>query len=213
MNACRLFLLTPRLTLAAVQPFVERFAEAVRAGEAASALVRLAPGSEGDAKRILAPLTEIAVANDCALLIENDARLAARLGLDGVHIMGAGSDLEAAIDSLHPDRIVGAGNLRLRDEAMVAGEAGADYVMFGEPRHDDWTPAAEDTLERVGWWAEIFQTPCIGYAVTIEDAAALAAAGADFVALCDAIWSVQSPAEAATKAVLAMAAASAGNAD
>ena len=61
-------------------------------------------------------------------------RLAARLGADGVHVAGAGEELDAAIKRLKPERIVGAGSLRTRDEAMTAGEMGADYVMFGEPR-------------------------------------------------------------------------------
>ena len=38
---------------------------------------------------------------------------------------GAGEALEAALESLKPERIVGAGGLRMRDEAMTAGEKGA----------------------------------------------------------------------------------------
>ena len=206
---CRLYLLTPRLTLADAPEFAPRFAEAVKAGAAASALVRLAAGSEGDAKRIAAPLVEIAVANDCALLIEHDARLAPRIGADGAHIAGVGPEFEAALHTLHPDRIVGVGALRLRDEAMSAGELGADYVMFGEPRRDDWTPPAEETLERVSWWADIFETPCVGYAATLETAGALAQAGADFVALSDVIWQAPSVGEAAREAARLIAAAGA----
>jgi len=203
----RLYLITPRLTLADVEPFAKHFAAACKAGQAASALVRLAPGAEGDAKRILAPLIPIAAAEDVALLIESDVRLAPRIGADGVHIAGAGAELEAAIDSLQPERIVGAGFLRLRDEAMNAGEAGADYVMFGEPRRDGWIPPEEETLDRVAWWAEIFETPCVGFAETLDAAATLAAAGADFVALEAAIWSAPSPEEAARQAAKGIAAA------
>ena len=60
--------------------------------------------------------------------------------------------------------------------------------MFGEPGRDGVAPPLEATLERVGWWAEIFETPCVAYAARLEDVAALAAAGADFVALGDAVW-------------------------
>ena len=70
---------------------------------------------------------------------------------------------------------------------MAAGEAGADYVMFGEPARGV-APPLEATLERVGWWAEIFQTPCVAYAASLDDVAALAAAGADFIALGEAVW-------------------------
>jgi len=188
--ACRLYLITPPLRLADLDDFAPRFVAALRAGDVASALARLAPGAEGDAKRIVGRLAEISNAADVALLVERDARLAARAGADGAHVDG--EQVAEAVASLHPDRIAGAGHLRLRDDAMSAGEAGADYVMFGEPRPDGWIPPLEETLERVEWWAEIFQTPCVAFAATLEAVEPLARAGADFVALGDAVWSAPS---------------------
>ena len=61
--------------------------------------------------------------------------------------------------------------------------------------------------ERVGWWAEIFETPCVAYAENIAAVAALADAGADFVALGDAVWASPSPFEAARAAEAALAGA------
>jgi thiamine-phosphate pyrophosphorylase len=181
MSNARLYLLTPALNAADLAAFAPRFAEALAAGDVASALVRLAPGAE--ARRIVAALLEIAAARDVALLIEHDARLAARLGVDGVHV-GNGQVAEA-VESLKSQRIVGAGGLKLRDDAMSAGEAGADYVMFGEP---GVLPSFEATLERVSWWAEIFEAPCVGYAASLDEVAPLADAGADFIALDGAVW-------------------------
>jgi thiamine-phosphate pyrophosphorylase len=207
-DPCRLYLLTPRLRLADLDAFVARFAVAVSSGDVASALARLAPGAESDGKRIIGRLMEIAAAADVALLVEHDARLAARAGADGAHVEA--ERLADAISSLQPERIVGAGGLRLRDDAMSAGDAGADYVMFGEPRPDGWTPPLEETLERAEWWAEIFQTPCVAYAGTLEAVTPLAEAGADFVALGDAVWSALSPEaavrEATRRAVAAVSA-------
>ena len=54
--------------------------------------------------------------------------------------------------------------------------------MFGEPRRDGSIPPLADVVDRVDWWAEIFQTPCVAYAARLADVAPLAAAGADFVA-------------------------------
>jgi thiamine-phosphate pyrophosphorylase len=183
MSEARLYLITPALSAADVDAFCPRFAAALAAGDVASALVRLSPGA--DAKRVVAPLMQIAAAQDVALLIEHDARLAARLGVDGVHV--AGAEVVDAVESAKGERIVGAGDLPLRDDAMAAGEAGADYVMFGEPV-GGVAPTLEWTLERVGWWAEIFEAPCVAYAADLAAVAPLAAAGADFVALGDAIW-------------------------
>jgi thiamine-phosphate pyrophosphorylase len=201
--SCRLYLLTPRLRLADLDGFAPRFGAALAAGDVASALARLAPGAEVDAKRIIARLVEIAAAADVALLVENDARLAARAGADGAHVEGP--ELAQAISSLQPERIVGAGQLRSRDDAMNAGEAGADYVMFGEPRPDGWTPPLAETLERVSWWAEIFQTPCVAFAATLEAVAPLAEAGAEFIALGDAVWGDAAPEAAVTEATRVIA--------
>jgi thiamine-phosphate pyrophosphorylase len=206
---CSLYLITPLLQAADAKAFAKVFAEVLDAAAIACALVRFASVSQGDAKEIVAPILRVALAADCALLIENDARLAARLGADGVHVAGASADLEAAIESLKPERIVGAGSLRTRDEAMAAGEMGVDYVMFGEPRNDAAKMAPQSLAERVGWWAEIFETPCVAYADTIAAAGELADAGADFVALGEAIWGRPSPSEAAREAQALVAGAGA----
>lgn len=206
---CSLYLVTPRLARSESAAFAQSFAAVLAATSVASALVRLAPGAEGDAKTIVSPLIAAASARDCALLLEKDARLAARLGADGVHVEGAGDALEEALDSLKPERIVGAGGVAGRDEAMAAGEMGADYVMFGEPYGGRPAAQLESLLERVAWWAEIFETPCVAYAESIEAAGALARAGADFVALGDAIWLSASPPDAMRQAAELVARASA----
>jgi thiamine-phosphate pyrophosphorylase len=196
---CSLYLVTPPLSAAGASAFGEIFAGALEAAPIACALVRLASGSQAHAEAIVAPLLRPARSADCALLIENDPRAAARLGADGVHVAGVGEDLVAAIKRLKPDRIVGAGSLPTRDEAMTAGEMGADYVMFGEPRGGAQTVGLASLVsltEQVAWWAEVFETPCVAFAQTIEAAGTLADAGADFVALGDAIWGSSSPSAA-----------------
>jgi thiamine-phosphate pyrophosphorylase len=199
---CSLYLVTPLLSAAEADAFGKRFAEALEAAPVACALVRFAPGSEVHAKAIVGPLLRSARDADCALLIERDTRLAPRLGADGVHVAGSGPDLVEAVKSLKPERIVGAGRLRTRDEAMSAGEMGADYVMFGEPHEGAQTVGLASLVsltERVVWWAEIFETPCVAYAEALEAAQALAEAGADFVALGDAVWNGSSSPAAAVR--------------
>jgi thiamine-phosphate pyrophosphorylase len=196
---CSLYLVTPLLSAADAHAFGEIFAGALGAAPIACALVRFASGSDAHAEAIVAPLLRSARSADCALLIENDARAAARLGADGVHVVGVGEGLDVAIKRLKPGRIVGVGSLFTRDEAMTAGEMGADYVMFGEPRGGAQTTGLASLVsltERVAWWAEVFETPCVAFAQTVEVAGTLADAGADFVALGDAIWAASSPAAA-----------------
>lgn len=196
----QLYLFTPALRADDLDAFAPILASALQAGDVACVLARLAPGAEGDARKIVTRLVEIAAGAGAALLVDNDPRLAARVGADGAHISGAGAALSEALASLKPERIVGAGLLRTRDDAMSAGEVGADYVMFGEPRRDGFTPPADETIERVEWWAEIFEPPCVAYAAALENIAPLADAGADFVALGEAIWNAPAPLEALAQA-------------
>jgi thiamine-phosphate pyrophosphorylase len=106
---------------------------------------------------------------------------------------------------MKPDRIAGVGGLSSRHDAMLAGESGVDYVMFGGLDSEDDSAAI---VERTAWWAEIFTLPCIAYARTLDDVAPLAAAGADFIALDDAVWEhPQGAAAAVEAAMLALATA------
>jgi len=199
-----LYLMTPFLTLEQADRLAETFAALLGVVPVASALVRVAPGAEGDARAIVAPIQMSAVKANCAVILENEPRLAMRLGMDGVHVAGAGHELDWAIQNLKPEHIVGAGALRTRDEAMSAGEKGADYVMFGEPRAASPPMPLDLLIERVGWWSEIFEVPCVAYGKSIDSCRALAVAGADFVALGSALWEAPSPIEAAKQAFAAI---------
>jgi thiamine-phosphate pyrophosphorylase len=117
-----------------------------------------------------------------ALILDGQPELVARAGADGAHLTGLAA-FEAAVGSLKPERIAGAGGLATRHDAMVAAERGADYVMFGEPETDGTRPAFDAVVERVAWWAELFEPPCVAFAADSDEVAALAGAGADFVAI------------------------------
>jgi thiamine-phosphate pyrophosphorylase len=85
---------------------------------------------------------------------------------------------------------------------MVAGES-ADYVLFGEPDAAEESPSTEAIAERVAWWAEVFEPPCVVYAATIEDARNFATAGADFVLVDNLVWDDKRGARAALMDVYA----------
>jgi thiamine-phosphate pyrophosphorylase len=133
---------------------------------------------------VIAP---IAAKKDTALVLDGHAEIVARGGADGAHLTGpeAFSD---ALDSLKPDRIAGSGGLPSRHDAMFVAERGADYVLFGDLDDDGGRPAFDAIIERIAWWAEVFEIPCVGYAASRDEIALLAAAGADFVAVGDFIW-------------------------
>lgn len=205
----RLYLLTPPLGDA--RAFAPELEAAMGAGDVACVLVSFDSADEGDAKKVLQILAPLVQGRDAALVIDGDPRMAARHGADGVHVKGSGEALGAALEDAitrcRPDRIVGAGGLRSRDDAMSAGEHDVDYVMFGEPASDGWSPPAEQVLERASWWIEIFNVPCVAYAASLGDVAALAEARVDFIALRDAVWNdPRGPAAAVGEAQAAIAA-------
>ena len=122
-----------------------------------------------------------------ALLLDGHVELVARAGADGAHLAGIAA-LEQALPSLKPDRIAGVGALATRHDSMVAGELGADYVLFGEPDAKGARPSTGAVAERIGWWAELFEPSCVGYAASHEEASEFVIAGADFILVDDMIW-------------------------
>src|SRR5207253_10065755 len=89
-----------------------------------------------------------------ALLLDGHVELVARAGADGAHLTGI-TALEEALPSLKPDRIAGLGGLATRHDSMLAGELGADYVLFGEPDARGQRPLMDAIAERLQWWDEL----------------------------------------------------------
>lgn len=182
-DAPRIFLITP--PVADDRRFAPLLEAAVAATDIACVLLRTAGRDDGEVKAIIRALAPIAQRGGAALLVDRDPHLAARVDADGVHIDRVGPALEDAIAALQPGKIVGAGALANRDEAMQAGEAGVDYVMFGGPESEE---SHESVRERAAWWADIFNVPCVAYARHPDLAVTLARTGAEFVALCEGLW-------------------------
>jgi len=182
----------PRLYLAT--PLVDNPASLVASlpallagADVAAVLVRLKPT---DQRTMISRVKALAPAiqdSGAALLLDGHVELVARAGADGAHLTGIAA-LEEALPSLKPERIAGAGGLTTRHDSMAAGEAGADYVLFGEPDKNGQRPSVAAIGERLEWWAELFEPPCVGFAVSPEEAYEFAAAGADFVLVGDFIW-------------------------
>jgi len=191
----------PRLYLATSEvddpsQLASQLPELLAAADVAAVLVRLKQTDQRtmiSRAKALAPAIQNAGA---ALLLDGHAELVARAGADGAHLADLAA-LEDALPSLKPDRIAGVGGLATRHDSMAAGEKGADYVLFGEPDANGQRPSAEAIAERLQWWEELFEPPCVGFAVSREEAAEFAAAGADFVLVGDFIWADPRGAKAA----------------
>src|SRR5471032_2136274 len=157
------------------------------AADVAAVLLRLKPTDQRTMISRIKALAPVIQDHGAALLLDGHVELVARAGADGAHLTGIEA-MEEALPSLKPDRIAGVGGLSTRHDSMAAGEAGADYVLFGEPDAAGQRPSTEAIAERLQWWAELFEPPCVGFAATCEEAREFAAAGADFVLVGDFIW-------------------------
>ena len=157
------------------------------AADVAAVLLRLKPTDQRTMISRVKTLAPVIQDGGAALLLDGHVELVARAGADGAHLTGIEA-MEDAMPTLKPDRIAGVGGLATRHDSMAAGEAGADYVLFGEPDAKGQRPSVEAIAERLQWWAELFEPPCVGFAASREEAHEFAAAGADFVLVGDFIW-------------------------
>jgi len=182
----RLYLVTQWLDDSAIA-FARDIGTVLAAGDVAAVLLRLAEADERALINRAKAVAEAVQKRDVALLLDGRPELVARVGADGAHLTGIAAYTEAA-GALKPDRIAGVGGLHSRHDAMLAGEAHADYVMFGEPDRRGNRAALDDVLERLNWWAELLEPSCVGYAASQDEIRPLVQAGADFIALGDWIW-------------------------
>ena len=184
----RLYLITPpAIDLA---PFSESLAEALAGGDVACLQLRLKDLPNEAIRQATEALMPIAQSHDVAFLINDDARLAAELGADGVHVGQQDTPFDEARHLLGDDRIVGITCHDSRHLAMEAGEQGADYVAFGAFfASSTKTPKFHAEPELLTWWQDIMEIPCVAIGgITVDNCRPLIDAGADFLAVASGVW-------------------------
>lgn len=187
MNRPRLFLVTPPVFDPA--EFAPKLKEALSGGDVACVLIYMPQASSKVLQDTASQLVPLIQDGGAAALIYGDTQVAGRTGADGAHIETSLEDVKLAVESLQPERIVGAGGTKLRHEDMEFAETGIDYLFFGKLDLDEREEAHPKTLDRAQWWAELFETPCVALAGnTIASVEGAAETGADFIALKDAVW-------------------------
>ncbi|MCF1504172.1 thiamine phosphate synthase [Afifella sp. H1R] len=176
---------------------VEALETALAAAPVAAVLITASP-SETETEARARRLVPVIQAAGAAALLENFTRAAGHVGADGVHIANGHQNLVIAAESFRPQRIVGAGKLKTRDIAMLAGELDIDYLFFGEPDGDSHDEPHPKALALAEWWASMMEVPAVIMAgASLETLPQAVATGAEFVALRRAVWEApDGPAEA-----------------
>jgi thiamine-phosphate pyrophosphorylase len=184
---CQLYLISP---LEVGGAFPDRLARALDAAQVAAFQFRVKGVDQHQAAALAEPLQRICAERDVAFIVNDSIALAKRLGADGVHLGQEDGDPREARRVLGPGAQIGVTAHDSKHLAMEAGEAGADYVAFGafyptttkEVRH-----RADPSI--LGWWSTLFELPCVAIGgITPDNARPLIEAGADFLAVCGAVW-------------------------
>ena len=180
---CRLVLIAPKG--AAPQVLVD----ALSGGDVASLILPQWEMDDDAFQRHAEAVVPAAQGAGVAVMIAGEARIAMRVGADGVHVDEGKRALGETIDKHQAKLMVGAGGATTRDEALELGEARPDYIFFGRFGYDLKPEPHPRNLKLGQWWAEMVALPCIvlggGQLSSVID---VASTGADFVALSAAVF-------------------------
>jgi thiamine-phosphate pyrophosphorylase len=196
---CQLYLVSP---LDVGGAFADRLAAALDAGPVAAFQFRVKDVDQHEAARLAEPLQRLCAERDVAFIVNDSMALAKRIGADGVHLGQDDGDPREARLLLGPAAQIGITCHDSRHLAMEAGEAGADYVAFGA----FFPTATKEVRHRpdpsiLSWWATLFEIPSVAIGgITPENGRVLVEAGADFLAVCGAVWNHPDGPAAAVKA-------------
>lgn len=188
--ACQLYLLSP---LDVGDGFPDRLAAALDSGPVAAFQFRVKDVNEHEAARLAGPLQRVCADRDVAFIVNDSAGLAKRIGADGVHLGQGDGDPREARALLGPAGQIGVTCHDSRHLAMEAGEAGADYVAFGSFFPTKTKPVTHRPDPSIlSWWAALFEIPSVAIGgINPDNGRALVEAGADFLAVCSAVWQHQ----------------------
>ena len=124
------------------------------------------------------------------VLMNDRPDLAAQCGADGAHIGQDDMDFFSSRELLGGDAIIGVTCHNSRELAFEAAQAGADYVAFGA-FFDTPTksPKFRAELEILQWWHQAVEIPSVAIGgITVDNAAQVIEAGADFIAVSSGVW-------------------------
>jgi thiamine-phosphate pyrophosphorylase len=186
-GACQLYLISPPSIDAG---FADRLKAALDGGPVAAFQLRLKGRDDHAIARAAEPVQRLCADRDVAFIVNDSIALAKRLGADGVHLGQGDGDPREARALLGPSAQIGVTCHDSRHLAMEAGDAGADYVAFGSffpTTTKEVTHRPDPSI--LGWWSRLFELPCVAIGgITPENGRVLVEAGADFLAVCNAVW-------------------------
>jgi thiamine-phosphate pyrophosphorylase len=182
-NRCRIVLIAPPGATAA------RILSALEGGDIASLILPAGELDDATFQALAEAIAKPAQAAGVAVVVAGDSRIAGRVHADGIHVEVPKRELADTIERLDGRMMVGAGGIKTRDDALELGEERPDYVFFGRFGYDTTPEPHPRNLALGAWWAQMIEIPCIVMGGSdIASVEAVAATGAEFVALSNAVF-------------------------
>ena len=226
-HSAQLYLISPPTV--GISAFKESLAAALSAGNVGAFQLRLKQADDDSIKHAIRELMPVCRDAGVAFIINDRPDLCAEFSCDGVHIgqedlintsaiaswraheapleADSRATMAAIRDMVGDDAVIGVTCHASKHLAMEAGEAGADYVAFGafypttsKPAEKlaKWGTPTTDILE---WWHAYMTLPCVAIGgINPNNCSQLIQAGADFIAVINAVWNHPQGPAAAVKA-------------
>lgn len=167
-------------------------AEVALALEGGAVAIQYRVKSDDPARRrdAASKLKALCGAHAVPLIVNDDIELAASVGADGVHLGRDDPALDAARNRLGPDAIIGVSCYASLERAIEAERAGADYVAFGRFFPSATKPGAPPcSLSVLEAARDRLSVPVAAIGgITADNGAALVDAGADLLAVIEAVF-------------------------
>ena len=193
MTDCSLYLVSPpAITLASFMPEVE---EALGLGAVKAFQLRLKNASDVQIFEAAAKIQPICQKYSIAFILNDRVDLVKKCSADGVHLGQEDMSVAEARKILGEEFVIGATCHASRDLAIDAASAGANYVAFGAffptisksaEKIEKWGVPKPEILE---FWSTATEIPCVAIGgITPQNCKPLIDAGADFIAVINAVW-------------------------
>lgn len=173
-----------------IKTFAPRLEAVLKTGLVSVFQLRLKDYPKNEIIKIAHEVKKICAQNNCLFIVNDSPEIAWEVGAGGVHL-GEGDGLVSEVRKKSPQNfVIGASCYNSRHLAMEAAEQGADYLAFGAffPTSTKIVKAKAE-IEILEWASEMLNVPIVAIGgINEKNAASLAKAGTDFVAVISSIW-------------------------
>jgi thiamine-phosphate pyrophosphorylase len=156
-------------------------------------IVQYRDKSRDSLRRLAQARAMLALCNryDATLIINDDVELAASINAHGVHLGGDDAPLQEARRRLGPRAVIGASCYNRLELAIQAQQQSADYVAFGRFFPSRTKPhAVQADVELLYQAKRRLSVPIVAIGgITAQNGGQLVSAGADMLAVVDAVFS------------------------